>query len=630
MKWKARNRRKKRIHILSIAPALILSVGFIGIFCAETAFAAGEEMYFGSESYEWELFTSNPIGIYATADNNLESVDYTIVYDSDMMDYDGDEGELISRYRIQFESSDLSGNTDKRLLEFTPRVAGETRIYFRNAIITEEGGEPVSLDDNYVVVTIPIPSGCHLDEIYLDGTELPGFDTETAYYFYTLDEYQEDIEVTVEPDIGVTISSTHLSVGDNNIDILVENSLGIQARYRVVVTNPEKPVEPVVEEDIDEAESKEEVSAEETQEEIEEEEAEEEAEAEQIIAEEEEIYEEEEAAVVEETFLRRVSRMSSNFRVFSRNHTVIILIAVAAVIVVLFWWIVYLRSMRRHRRKTKEWKERNESKQEERNWKRTVKEAMETEDRPIEIIVSGITMDFKVEHDEPTSIKETVIRTLKRDRKVETFRALDNISFAVGEGEVVGIIGTNGSGKSTLLKIISGALIPTKGRVTVDRDKIQLLTLGTGFDYELTGRENVYLNGAIIGYSKEFIDEKYDDIVKFAELEGFMDEKVRNYSSGMVSRLGFAIATIRDTPEILILDEVLSVGDIFFRKKSEARIQEMIHGGSTVLIVSHSMGVIRKNCDKAIWIEKGELRMIGDPNEVCKAYENMENTEAIE
>ena len=166
-------------------------------------------------------------------------------------------------------------------------------------------------------------------------------------------------------------------------------------------------------------------------------------------------------------------------------------------------------------------------------------------------------------------------------------------------------------------------LAPTQGKVVVDKNKIQLLTLGTGFDYELTGRENVYLNGAVIGYTKEFIDEKYDDIVKFAELEGFMEEKVRNYSSGMVSRLGFAIATIRDTPEILILDEVLSVGDMFFRQKSEKRVKEMMHGGSTVLIVSHSTSVIRNNCTKVVWIEKGHLRMVGGPKEVCAAYEKM-------
>lgn len=246
-----------------------------------------------------------------------------------------------------------------------------------------------------------------------------------------------------------------------------------------------------------------------------------------------------------------------------------------------------------------------------------------TENSEIEIAVEHVTMEFKREKDESTSIKELLIRTVRGQRSYEKFRALDDVSFTINKGEVVGIIGTNGSGKSTILKIISGVLKPTKGSVKVDKNKIQLLTLGTGFDYELTGRENVYLNGAIIGYTKEFIDEHYDEIVKFAELEGFMEEKVRNYSSGMISRLGFAIATIRNTPEILILDEVLSVGDMFFRKKSEARIKEMMHGGSTVLIVSHSTSVIRNNCTKAVWIEKGILKAVGDPKEVCAAYEKM-------
>lgn len=241
----------------------------------------------------------------------------------------------------------------------------------------------------------------------------------------------------------------------------------------------------------------------------------------------------------------------------------------------------------------------------------------------LEIKVQNITMDFKREKDEATSLKELAIRSVTGQYQCEKFRALDDISFEIYKGEVVGIIGTNGSGKSTILKIISGALIPSKGKVFVDKNKVQLLTLGTGFDYELTGRENVYLNGAIIGYDKKYIDQHYDEIVQFAELEGFMDEKVRNYSSGMVSRLAFAIATVREVPEILILDEVLSVGDMFFRKKSEARIKSMMHAGSTVLIVSHSTSVIKSNCTKAIWIEKGHLRMIGDPKTVCDAYEKM-------
>lgn len=244
------------------------------------------------------------------------------------------------------------------------------------------------------------------------------------------------------------------------------------------------------------------------------------------------------------------------------------------------------------------------------------------------ISVQNVTMKFKVATQNVNGIKDYLIQLLKRNISYREFFALDDVSFDVTKGEVVGIIGTNGSGKSTILKIVSGALRPTSGTVKVDRKKVQLLTLGTGFDMELTGRENVYLNGAIIGYSKKFLDEHYDEIVEFAELEDFMDEKVKNYSSGMVSRLGFAIATAGDAAEILILDEVLSVGDEFFRKKSLKRVKEMIHGGSTVLLVSHGMGTIRENCSKVVWIEKGKLRMVGKPDVVCKAYQHMNDIDS--
>lgn len=239
------------------------------------------------------------------------------------------------------------------------------------------------------------------------------------------------------------------------------------------------------------------------------------------------------------------------------------------------------------------------------------------------IVIEDVCMDFKIATQNVSGIKEWMIKRLGGKISYRTLHALSHISFFVYPGEVIGIIGTNGSGKSTLLKIVSGALTPTSGYVKVDRSKIQLLTLGTGFDMELTARENVYLNGSVIGYSREFIDAHYDDIVKFAELEGFMEERVKNFSSGMVSRLGFAIATAGDAAEILILDEVLSVGDEFFRKKSLARIKEMIHGGSTVLMVSHGMGTIMENCTRAVWIEKGKLMMIGDVKRVCEAYRKM-------
>lgn len=246
-------------------------------------------------------------------------------------------------------------------------------------------------------------------------------------------------------------------------------------------------------------------------------------------------------------------------------------------------------------------------------------EAEEDGESPI-ISVQDVTMIFHISTSTASGIKEYVIQWLKRQVTFRELVALDHVSFDVFKGEVVGIIGTNGSGKSTLLRIVSGALNPTGGQVVVDRRKVQLLTLGTGFDMELSARENIYLNGSIIGYSREFLDKHYQEIVEFAELQEFMEEKVKNFSSGMVSRLGFAIATAGDAAEILILDEVLSVGDEFFRKKSLKRIKAMIHSGSTVLMVSHGMGTILDNCTKVVWIEKGKLQMVGEPKIVCRAY----------
>ena len=237
-----------------------------------------------------------------------------------------------------------------------------------------------------------------------------------------------------------------------------------------------------------------------------------------------------------------------------------------------------------------------------------------------EIVINAhhVTMEFRRAQRPAGSLKELL---LHRRERPQPFRALEDVSFAVGRGQVVGLVGANGSGKSTLLKIIAGALTPTSGWVEVDREKVQLLTLGTGFDMELTGRENLFLNGALIGRSRTFLEAHYGEIVSFAQLEGFMDQPVKTYSAGMVSRLGFAIATAGDAPEILILDEVLSVGDMFFRKKSEARIRQLLHGGSTVLLVSHSPGVIRENCTQALWLDRGKLRAVGEPKEVCAAYE---------
>ncbi len=244
---------------------------------------------------------------------------------------------------------------------------------------------------------------------------------------------------------------------------------------------------------------------------------------------------------------------------------------------------------------------------------------MQNDQEPV-IQVKNLTMRYKISTSNVSGLKEYLVKTIKNEISYRELLALNNISFDVYAGEVVGIIGTNGSGKSTLLKLIAGAINPTEGEIIVDRKKLQMLTLGTGFDMELSGRENVYLNGSIVGYSKEFLDEHYGDIVEFAELQDFMEEKVKNYSSGMISRLAFAIATVGDAADILLLDEVLSVGDEFFRRKSLKRIKEMIHGGSTVLLVSHGMGTILENCNRVIWIEKGDLRMDGETKNVCNSY----------
>lgn len=236
------------------------------------------------------------------------------------------------------------------------------------------------------------------------------------------------------------------------------------------------------------------------------------------------------------------------------------------------------------------------------------------------IKVDHVSMIFNMASEQLNSIKEYAIAALKRELRFKEFRALDDVSFEVKQGDVFGILGTNGSGKSTILKIIAGVLEPSKGSCTVSGNIAPLIELGAGFDMELTARENIYLNGALLGYSKQFIEENFDDIVEFAEVEKFLDMPMKNYSSGMVARIAFAIATVI-VPEILIVDEVLSVGDFMFQKKCEDRITKLIkEHGVTVLIVSHNNDQIERLCNKAVWIEKGHLRMAGTSKEVCQTY----------
>ena len=238
------------------------------------------------------------------------------------------------------------------------------------------------------------------------------------------------------------------------------------------------------------------------------------------------------------------------------------------------------------------------------------------------ITVENVSMKFNLGI-EATTFKETFISIFDKKRRVSKqkneFWALNDVSFSVKKGEVIGIVGSNGAGKSTLLKVISGVMKPTKGKVTVNGVISPMIELGAGFDPELTARENIYLNGAILGYSKKFIDEKFNEIVDFSELIDFLDVPVKNFSSGMTAKLAFSIATVVN-PEILIVDEILSVGDIRFQEKSKNKMMEMIKGGTTVLYVSHTIKSIEELCDRVIWIEHGKIVKIGKSKEICKEY----------
>ena len=235
------------------------------------------------------------------------------------------------------------------------------------------------------------------------------------------------------------------------------------------------------------------------------------------------------------------------------------------------------------------------------------------------IEVNDVTMRFHMNNDKIMSLKEFVARKLTGNIEYTDFTALEHVSFNVNKGETLGLIGHNGAGKSTMLKIISGILHPTEGTVITKGNVVPMLELGSGFDMDLTGRENIFLNGAILGYSEEFLKAKYDEIVEFSELGQFIESPVRNYSSGMLARLAFSVASVVE-PEILIVDEILAVGDSDFQQKSRARMLELMGGGTTVLFVSHNLDQIREMCNRVVWLEHGKMKMIGWTDEVCDAY----------
>lgn len=236
------------------------------------------------------------------------------------------------------------------------------------------------------------------------------------------------------------------------------------------------------------------------------------------------------------------------------------------------------------------------------------------------VSVKDVSMMYNMSSERIDNIKEYVIRLIKGNLMFNEFWALKNLSFELKKGDSLGIVGLNGSGKSTLLKLIAGVLKPTNGEIRTYGSIAPLIELGAGFDEDLSAEENVYLNGSILGYSKEYMKERFEDIIKFAEVEDFVQIPLKNYSSGMKARLGFAIATM-NVPDILILDEVLSVGDYKFQEKSFNRTKEILDSGATVLFVSHSVEQVKKICNKALWLNKGEVVMYGDCEEVCNKYE---------
>lgn len=240
----------------------------------------------------------------------------------------------------------------------------------------------------------------------------------------------------------------------------------------------------------------------------------------------------------------------------------------------------------------------------------------------IVIDVSHVSMHFNLMVEKVDSLKEYVVKLLKGKLLYNDFTALNDVSFQVEKGEIVGLVGFNGAGKSTMLKILAGVLTPTEGSVRLNGSVAPLIEVGAGFDPELTARENIYLNGAILGHSKEFMDSKFDEIIDFAELKDFVDVPVKNFSSGMYARLGFAIATMVK-PDILIVDEVLSVGDYKFQEKCERRIQKMIDDGVTIILVSHDIGMIERLCTKVIWLEHGNVKDIGSSVKICNKYKKL-------
>lgn len=589
----------RKIWKLGILGVWIVLLGFI--HCEQNALAAGAVAYFGTEEgYQWNLGESSPMGFYLEgAEDSLTEAELIITYDPEILECVSvsEEGvTALEEGKLSLKQVGDIGARYKRLINFLPLMSANTTVEIVKASGKTVNGEVVVEQTVVASVNISLAEGCELGNIEIDGKSLQGFESGKQHYELEVENEVENLSLTADAGerTQVEISDTVLAVGVNQINITTTNENKQKARYVLLVTRKEAVAEVrnVVGENGTTDESGEVVVLDE------------------VIDE----------SVTEEESVTFKEKIWGNQKLSWKQQFLALAVVLVGILLVVEL-VLFIFNIKKQKERRKAKLENKTKKVEDIN--------LDKSENAVVIRGKNICMDFDRAVNEYSSIKELAIQTLKGTKVKEKYRALNNISFEIQKGEVIGVIGTNGAGKSTLLKIIAGAMRPTSGSVQADRNKIQILTLGTGFDRELTGKENVYLNGAIIGYKKEFIDENYDKIVEFAELQDFMNEKVKNYSSGMVSRLGFAIATVGEAAEILILDEVLSVGDRIFRQKSMKRIKEMIHGGSTVIMVSHSTQTIRENCNRAIWIEKGQMIAMGDVKKLCEAYDkydgNLEN-----
>ena len=600
---------KKFIYVLIILSFMVM--------CHEKQVQAADgRVTFDSGGDAWEIGEEASVDVSVEGDVPFIGYELYLKYDPDTLQYVG--GAVSEESGLLYITGSGNEASYHTTLQFIPLKAGNTSISViaANCAVGTESIDGMAAEVLNMTqmsgtsIAVKGEGSSRLSTLTVSPVGIKGFNPDKVEYELTVPADTERLQIKYTTETGdatVSVPDTELEPGENVIHITV-NGVADTTIYILRVTREEAVPEEILTEEATEEDMTETVTTEEA--------TTEEVMTEDVMTETattgESVVESaaSEQTVAEEAVRQQEVIAEETAHVISLSEKILSLVAVAVIFLTIGYGVYSLILYERAKNKNG---------------------SMELADKDVKIVdfgqkvidVKNITMKFRMASDEASSLKEYVIRSLKHQLKYRRFTALDNISFEVMQGEVIGIIGTNGSGKSTLLKIISGALIPTSGSVDVDRSKVQMLTLGTGFDMELTARENVYLNGAIIGYTKEYIDEKYDDIVKFAELEGFMEERMKNFSSGMVSRLGFAIATMRDAPDILILDEVLSVGDMFFRQKSEKRIREMIHSGATVLIVSHSMDTIMKNCERVVWIEKGKLMMVGDAKEVCGAYKKM-------